>query len=41
MQLPRDIFIVSSGEYQANILMIYSEIVEENKSSVTVASSRE
>lgn len=28
MQLPRDIFIVSSAEYQANILMIYSEIVE-------------
>lgn len=31
MQLPRDIFIVSSTEYQGNILMIYSEIVEENK----------
>lgn len=33
MQLPRDIFNVSSSEYQANILMIYSEIVEENKNA--------
>lgn len=33
MQLPRDIFIISSAEYQANILIIYFEIVEENKNA--------
>lgn len=33
MQLPRDIFIVSSAEYQANLLMMYSEIVGENKNA--------